>query len=125
MGSRHSRARKRKLRRESSLPSFTIDDARSLVSESNDTSSDGLLELIAAANVLCSDPNSESVRIEDFMQCVRRGGVPAEMGARALNVRLGRRRDEDIRMEDIITDEPFWIDYITSLEDSTDVAADS
>lgn len=71
-----------------------------------------MLRLIAAANLLCADPISELVDVDDFLHCVRRSGVAAEMGARALNVRLGRRKDEDIQVEDIIVDEGFWIDYV-------------
>ena len=70
------------------------------------------LDLICAAASLCGDPMSEFVSVDDLLRCVERGGVAAEMGARALNVRLGRRPDEQITPADIIVDVAFWRTYI-------------
>lgn len=122
---RQSRARKRALKRASLtlLPSFSIDDAKEVIREDLPQDADQVLRLIAAANLLCADPKSKNISCDDLLFCVRRGGVAAEMGSRALNVRLGRRRDEDIRMEDFITDEHFWIDYIVDLETRTETSS--
>lgn len=107
--SRYSRSKRRRRAREArEVARLPVPEARIVVL---DTDCDPL-DLIFAANSLCADPLSESVSVDDLLQCVQRGGVAAEMGARALNIRLGRKTDEQITPEDIIVDPSFWRRYI-------------
>ena len=109
MVSRRSRARRRARRRDDDALTLEVSEARRLI---RDPEQDAIVH-VAAANTLleeCRDPTK--VSLEDLLECVRRGHVAAEMGAYALNLRLGRRSEDEITPEDSITDIDFWLRYI-------------
>lgn len=112
MGKRHRRARKRRKQRENDSLTLELPQARSAIRNLNESP----LVHIAAANTLCKNASDDSaVSIEDLLECIRRGHIAAELGAYALNLRLGRRTEETITPEDNIVDLEFWLRFIDVL----------
>ena len=112
MTSRHSRSRKRKLRREHDALTLPLNEALQVIRDARQAP----IRHVAAANTLLqASVDSNKVSLEDLLECVRRGHVAAQLGARALNLRTGRRTEDNLESEDSIVDIDFWVQYIQDM----------
>jgi hypothetical protein len=83
---------------------MTIKEAKQVIR--NDTAS--FSAWVTAAGVLTSSHESS---LDDFLSCLKRKGLPAEMAATALYVRTGRPRSGD-SIESLVVDHADWSDYL-------------
>ena len=73
----------------------------------------GQIQYMKAAEILYAHcKNYSKIRYEHLLQCLTRKGVPAEIGARALNIRSGRKTESSIDFDDFIVDLDWWIEYL-------------
>lgn len=83
---------------------MTLEEAKQIIR--NDSS--GFPEWVFAAGVLTSSLESS---LDDLLACLKRRGLPSEMGATALYVRTKRPR-QDNSVFSIVLDYDDWVAYL-------------